>query len=730
MRRLILEIHPNIQDELLSEQIVAKAVKIIQDYKPMYVGFNTPKYIHDYTKEINIDYMARLLLSGDKQINIYLLSQLLNRQTEQIDFITLSRFLATNDLEIDFENYSRFLDTNNLEKDFSSFIRGILIENNQQIDFDIISRLLLRNNKQVVFDNFIMGLVYDYNIQQSFTTLVEGLIPKIPTYLQATALSSSEIKLTWTDNSDNETGFKIERKTGVNGTWNQVATVGANVIQYTDTGLDRLTNYYYRVKAYNNIGDSNYSYEANAQTLDTIPNTPSSLTAQTISSSQIKLTWTDNSDNETGFKIERKTGVNGTWSQVATVGANTTEFTNSGLSRTTTYYYRVRAYNSIGNSAYSNEANATTLDTIPNTPSSLSASVLSSSQIKLTWSDNSDNELGFKIERKLGTSGTWSQIATVGANVEQYTDSGLNSATIYYYRVRAYNNIGNSGYSNETNAKTLEVPPNAPSNLSAVPISYTEIRLNWSDNSNNETGFKIERKTGVDGTWSQITTVGSNTTQYIDNELEIATTYIYRIRAYNSAGNSAYSNEASATTHSITPLKHIIAMGDYHTAAINDSGDLYMVGLNNAGQLGNNSTTNSEYFVKVSNLSHNVAAVSLGAIHSGALTTSGQVYMWGGNGGGQLGDGTYSYRTTPYQISVGGQSVISLSLGKEWTAAVTSSGDLYVWGENWAGNLGDGGSANRNTPYKLLSGKGFVEVSIGAYFGMALTSGGEIWIWR
>ncbi|MBI4837631.1 MAG: fibronectin type III domain-containing protein [Nitrospirae bacterium] len=94
----------------------------------------------------------------------------------------------------------------------------------------------------------------------------------------------------------------------------------------------------------------------------------------------------------------------------------------------------------------------------------------------------------------------------------------------------------------------MEVSPAAPSNLIATPISSTQINLSWTDNSNNETGFKIERKLGVDGTYSQIADVGANATTYADAVLLIGTVYYYRIKAYSSVGDSDYSNEASAAT--------------------------------------------------------------------------------------------------------------------------------------------------------------------------------------
>lgn len=90
----------------------------------------------------------------------------------------------------------------------------------------------------------------------------------------------------------------------------------------------------------------------------------------------------------------------------------------------------------------------------PSAPSSLSASAASSSQINLSWSDNSSNESGFRIERKTGSGGTYSEIITVGSNVTSYNNTGLSASTNYYYRVRAYNGSGNSSYSNESNATT------------------------------------------------------------------------------------------------------------------------------------------------------------------------------------------------------------------------------------------------------------------------------------
>ncbi|MFZ4549831.1 MAG: fibronectin type III domain-containing protein, partial [Bacteroidales bacterium] len=96
----------------------------------------------------------------------------------------------------------------------------------------------------------------------------------------------------------------------------------------------------------------------------TAPLAPANLSATTVSSSEVGLTWQDNSDDETGFKIERKTA-NSAFSEIATSGPNTNSYTNSGLTPSTTYIYRVFAYNASGNSSYSNQDSATTANIEP-----------------------------------------------------------------------------------------------------------------------------------------------------------------------------------------------------------------------------------------------------------------------------------------------------------------------------------------------------------------------------
>ena len=165
------------------------------------------------------------------------------------------------------------------------------------------------------------------------------------------------------------------------------------------------------------------------------PTAPSNLAATAVSTSQINLSWNDNANNETGFKLERWTG--SAWAQIAQLAANVTSYSNTGLAAGTTYSYRVSAYNSAGSSASSNSASATTQVMAPTAPSNLSATAVSASQINLSWNDNSNNETGFKLEHWTGSE--WAQIAQLGANVTSYPNTGLAAGTTYFYRVSAYN---------------------------------------------------------------------------------------------------------------------------------------------------------------------------------------------------------------------------------------------------------------------------------------------------
>jgi hypothetical protein len=187
-------------------------------------------------------------------------------------------------------------------------------------------------------------------------------------------------------------------------------------------------------------------------TMPPIPNAPSNLTATATSSSTIDLGWRDNANNEIGQRIERSGGSKANAYELLTnVGDNITAFTDSDLVDGTKYYYRLLAFNIGGSSTYSNEQFAIT----PlNSPTSLTATPVSSSRVNLNWTDNSRSETGYLVERKETSNGNYAQIGSVGMNVHSYTDTySFRSGTRYYYRVRATQGTIYSGYSNQASVR-------------------------------------------------------------------------------------------------------------------------------------------------------------------------------------------------------------------------------------------------------------------------------------
>ncbi len=294
-----------------------------------------------------------------------------------------------------------------------------------------------------------------------FMDLVKGVVsvPAAPSSLTATTASTSQINLAWADNSSNESGFKVERSTSSGSGFAEIGTVGANVKTYSSTGLASGTTYYYRVRAYNASGNSGYSNTANATTKDTIPAAPTGLTATTISDVQINLAWTDGIPNEDGFRIYRSTDGT-TYTLVTSTAINATSYSDTGLTGNRTYWYKIAAFNTAGNSTDSNVASTMTG---PAAPSALAVNSVSGSanwnKLALTWTDNAGGEVGFKIERGTAAAGPFTQIGTNNVGVTSYTDSGLAALTTYYYRVRSYNANGNSSYTAVVNKATPNAPP-------------------------------------------------------------------------------------------------------------------------------------------------------------------------------------------------------------------------------------------------------------------------------
>jgi hypothetical protein len=389
-----------------------------------------------------------------------------------------------------------------------------------------------------------------------------GPTVKAPSNGSAVLASESRIDVRWQDNSPNETGFEVHRSTGgASGAFTLLGSTGAGVTSHSDAGLTPATQYCYKVRAFKRAdGKTSYSAFSNTACATTpappLPTAASGADAKPANSTTVDVRWIDNSTNEDGFRVERSPDLGSPWTTVATVGPNVTSSLDGGLASEQQVCYRVIAFNGAGDSPPSN----TDCATPPAAPTGLTATGLDGSAIDLAWTDNSTVEDGYELRRS--TDGvTFGAVASVPSNSTTYRDGSVSENTTYWYIVRAKKDGGFSYPSYVASAAAgVLTPPAAPAGLRA----YTDgavflgiVALFWSDGSGYEDGFKIERcQVDVmacvdDADFTLIATTGAHASSdevfYVDLSTAFGQTYIYRVRAFNRAGDSAPSNVARVT---------------------------------------------------------------------------------------------------------------------------------------------------------------------------------------
>lgn len=285
-----------------------------------------------------------------------------------------------------------------------------------------------------------------------------------------------------------------------------------------------------------------------SRVVNVTPATPTAatLSATVLSSTSVRLNWTDSNTYKSGYEVQRRVSGVGSFAWLTTVSSTVSTYTDATAQAATAYDYRVRVLNGGTNSPYSNVVTVTTNATIPAAPSSLAASPQSATSVVLSWADNSNNETNFEVQRRTLPSGAFGVLATTVANAVSYTDTSAAATTSYEYKVRSKNSAGFSAFSNVATATTGQAVPAAPSGLAATYNSTTkQFTLTWVDNSNNEQGFVPQFSFSGSAFSDLINPVGANVTTYVSGANPPVGSYQFRVRAYNAGGSSTYSNTVS-----------------------------------------------------------------------------------------------------------------------------------------------------------------------------------------
>lgn len=390
-------------------------------------------------------------------------------------------------------------------------------------------------------------------------------LPSAATGLVANPVAATSVTLRWLDTALNETSYQVLRNGVV---LPAAANLAANTITFVDTTAVASTAYTYQVVAVNSAGIAS-SAIISVTTPASIPLAPTGLTATANAAGQpagVSLNWADNANNETSYVVQRKAGTAGaacttvgTWTAVgAALAANSTTLADNAVAAGASYCYQVRATNVAGSSAWNITTTAVTLPISVTVPTGLTATPnAAGTQVALRWIDRSTNETAFVVQESVN-GGAFTTLATptptLTRTAAQRTGTGgavtYNAVTTlgntYTYQVTAVNVTGGVTVSSApvTVAVNLTAAA-APTGVAAVvgAVGSRAIRLNWTDASNNETGFTIQRSQLVGVVWSAFATVGTaaaNATTFNNTGLTTGRSYRYQVMANGRYGNSVY----------------------------------------------------------------------------------------------------------------------------------------------------------------------------------------------
>ncbi|HYF48276.1 MAG TPA: fibronectin type III domain-containing protein [Planctomycetota bacterium] len=544
----------------------------------------------------------------------------------------------------------------------------------------------------------------------------------------SSSITSSGATITWTTNEASTTQVEYGTTTAYGSSTTLVTTLVTSHSQGL-SGLSPSTTYNYRVKSRDAAGNTatsgNFTFTT-AAAPDTTPPTISSVAASSITSSGATITWTTNEASTTQVEYGTTTAYGSSTTLVTTLVTSHSQAL-SGLSASTTYNYRVKSRDAAGNTATSGNFTFTTAaapDTTPPTISSVAASSITSSGATITWTTNeaSTTQVEYGTTTAYGSSTT---LVTTLVTSHSQGLSGLSPSTTYNYRVKSRDAAGNTATSSNFTFTTAAAPDTTPPTISAVAassITTSSATITWTTNEASTTQVEYGTTTAYGSSTTLVTTLVTSHSQGLSG-LSPSTTYNYRVKSRDAAGNTATSGNFTFTT-AAAPDTTPPTISSVAASSITSSGATITWTTNEA------STTQVEYGTATAYGSSTTLVTTLVTSHSQGLSglSAGTTYNYRVKSRDAAGNtatsGNFTFTTAaapppppppPPPLAISSAPTATPNPAKTGQAvqfSVATSGGTAPISITW--NFGDGSSGSGAAPTHVYSTHGTYTVQVTA----------------
>lgn len=364
----------------------------------------------------------------------------------------------------------------------------------------------------------------------------------------------TNLEITWTDNAAGEAGYELERKNGdcpadvrTSDPLNPWVPVNGSPLQpdssvYTDTGLSIGQHYCYRLRAFASNGETTRWIPR--QVVMSTPVPPPVLSATPLSTTSVRLSWSDVTTNEEGYFIERCTGTSCTFDPSSpdyrsfTTPANATTHTDGEVCTGAVYRYRIQAFRTNEWRSAFTELSAPVAPLAPQPPGSVTATALNEREILLSWSRVSTDEEGYRIRRCVDQGGECTDYGSepafaVTGQVTSAVDNPMVVDGTVRYRISAFKG-GACSWETPLSAPVAVQTGTSRPTISAGSVTTTSATIQWNDSLAHETGYRVERcslaSCTSDSDFTPLATLPFGVTSFSDTSLCQGSGYGYRVR--------------------------------------------------------------------------------------------------------------------------------------------------------------------------------------------------------